>query len=115
MLSAVMVSDAGVLSCLDTKTGKENFKTRLGGNFSASPISASGRIYFFGNRRLFVSALVNLFSVDADGERCHDSQARVASSGRDQSNTDPPVDHDLFTDLACEDQHGSSSLERIPS
>ncbi len=42
-----MVSDQGVLSCLDTRTGKEHFKTRLGGNFSASPISASGRIYFF--------------------------------------------------------------------
>jgi outer membrane protein assembly factor BamB len=32
---------------LDAKTGKELWKQRLGGNFSASPIHAKGRIYFF--------------------------------------------------------------------
>lgn len=42
-----MVSDAGVLSCLDVATGKERFKSRIGGNFSASPIAAAGHVYFF--------------------------------------------------------------------
>ena len=42
-----MVSDQGVLTCLEVATGKELAKTRLGGNFSASPIAAEGRLYFF--------------------------------------------------------------------
>ncbi|HEY1599118.1 MAG TPA: PQQ-binding-like beta-propeller repeat protein [Pirellulales bacterium] len=42
-----MVSDQGVLTCLEVQTGKERFKSRLGGNFSASPISAAGNVYFF--------------------------------------------------------------------
>ena len=34
-------------ACLEAKTGKEIWKERLGGNYSASPIDAGGRIYFF--------------------------------------------------------------------
>jgi outer membrane protein assembly factor BamB len=41
-----IVSDNGVAACLDAKTGRENWKERLGGNFSASPLFAAGRIYF---------------------------------------------------------------------
>ncbi|MGH9718863.1 MAG: PQQ-binding-like beta-propeller repeat protein [Bryobacteraceae bacterium] len=41
-----MVSDNGILSCLDAKTGKPHYQQRLGGNFSASPVFADGRIYF---------------------------------------------------------------------
>ncbi len=40
-----MVSDAGILTCLEAKTGKELWQERIGGNFSASPILADGRIY----------------------------------------------------------------------
>jgi outer membrane protein assembly factor BamB len=41
------VHDAGVAACIDAKTGKELWTKRLGGAFSASPIAALGRIYFF--------------------------------------------------------------------
>jgi outer membrane protein assembly factor BamB len=41
-----LVSDRGVASCLDVKTGKVHWSKRLGGNFSASPIFADGKIYF---------------------------------------------------------------------
>jgi outer membrane protein assembly factor BamB len=41
-----IVSDSGVAACLDAKTGRENWRERLGGNFSASPLEAAGRIYF---------------------------------------------------------------------
>jgi outer membrane protein assembly factor BamB len=41
-----LVSDNGIASCVDAKTGTENWRTRLGGNHSASPIYADGRIYF---------------------------------------------------------------------
>jgi len=41
-----MVSDNGIATCVDAKTGKEHWHARLGGNHSASPIHADGRIYF---------------------------------------------------------------------
>ena len=41
-----VVSDRGVLSCLDARTGRTLWKERLGGNFSASPLAAPERIYF---------------------------------------------------------------------
>jgi outer membrane protein assembly factor BamB len=41
-----MVSDNGIASCLDAKTGNPYWRVRLGGNHSASPIYADGRIYF---------------------------------------------------------------------
>jgi outer membrane protein assembly factor BamB len=42
-----MVDDNGVGACVEAKTGKEMWRARIGGNFSASPIHAAGRIYFF--------------------------------------------------------------------
>lgn len=41
-----LVSDNGVATCLDAKTGKVHWRERLGGNFSASPIHANGKVYF---------------------------------------------------------------------
>jgi outer membrane protein assembly factor BamB len=41
-----MVTDNGIATCVDAKTGKEYWRARLGGNHSASPIYADGRIYF---------------------------------------------------------------------
>ncbi|MFO0903963.1 MAG: PQQ-binding-like beta-propeller repeat protein [Pirellulales bacterium] len=41
-----MVSDGGVASCLEAATGKEVWQQRIGGNYSASPLYADGKIYF---------------------------------------------------------------------
>ena len=41
-----LVSDNGIASCLDAKTGKVHWKERIGTAFSASPIEADGRVYF---------------------------------------------------------------------
>lgn len=41
-----MVSDIGIASALDAKTGVAHWQQRLGGNYSASPVFADGRIYF---------------------------------------------------------------------
>jgi outer membrane protein assembly factor BamB len=41
-----IVSDNGVATCLDARTGKQHWRQRLGGGFSASPLFADGRIYF---------------------------------------------------------------------
>lgn len=42
-----MIDDSGVASCLELESGKEHWRERIGGNYSASPIYANGRIYFF--------------------------------------------------------------------
>jgi outer membrane protein assembly factor BamB len=41
-----IVSDNGIASCINAKTGAPYWQVRLGGNHSASPIYADGRIYF---------------------------------------------------------------------
>lgn len=40
------VTDTGVASCVDARTGRLLWQQRLGGNFSASPVVADGRVYF---------------------------------------------------------------------
>ena len=40
-----IVSDNGIATCLDAKTGDQHWQQRIGGNFSASPLYADGRIY----------------------------------------------------------------------
>ncbi len=40
------VSDKGIATCLDAKTGEQQWMERLGGNYSASPVYADGRILF---------------------------------------------------------------------
>ena len=49
-----MVSDGGIGSCLDARTGKVHWQERLGGNYSASPILADGRIYFLSEEGITV-------------------------------------------------------------
>jgi outer membrane protein assembly factor BamB len=41
-----VVSDNGIASCLDARTGAVVWQQRLGNSFSASPILADGRVYF---------------------------------------------------------------------
>jgi outer membrane protein assembly factor BamB len=40
------VADSGVATCAAARTGEIHWNERLGGNFSASPVYADGRIYF---------------------------------------------------------------------
>jgi outer membrane protein assembly factor BamB len=40
-----MVSEKGIATCLDARTGKPVWAERLAGNFSSSPLFADGRIY----------------------------------------------------------------------
>jgi len=42
-----MVSDDGMVTCLESATGKQVWRNRIGGNYAASPLYADGRIYFF--------------------------------------------------------------------
>ena len=43
------ITDGGVASCLKADTGELVWQERVGGNFSASPVAAEGRIYFLGD------------------------------------------------------------------
>ena len=40
-----MISDRGVATCVDARTGEQHWQERIGGNYSASPIFADGKIY----------------------------------------------------------------------
>lgn len=40
------VTDGGVATCMKSETGEIAWQERLGGSYSASPVSAEGRIYF---------------------------------------------------------------------
>ena len=42
-----MTTDEGILTCLDAKTGESNWSDRIPGHYSASPIFADGKLYFF--------------------------------------------------------------------
>jgi outer membrane protein assembly factor BamB len=41
-----VVSDNGIASCLDARSGAVRWQQRLGNSFSASPVFADGRVYF---------------------------------------------------------------------
>jgi outer membrane protein assembly factor BamB len=42
-----IIDDGGVATCVEAKTGQQVWNERIGGNCSASPIIADGKIYFF--------------------------------------------------------------------
>jgi hypothetical protein len=41
-----VTESGGLVTCLDAHTGKKNWVERIGGNYSASPTFANGKIYF---------------------------------------------------------------------
>ena len=41
-----VTESGGLVTCLDAHTGEKNWVERIGGNYSASPTSANGKIYF---------------------------------------------------------------------
>jgi outer membrane protein assembly factor BamB len=42
-----MIDDGGIAGCVEAATGREVWKERVSGNYSAAPILAAGRLYFF--------------------------------------------------------------------
>ena len=76
------VTDAGVVTCLQAATGEIVYQGRLGGNYSASPVYADGRIYFLsesGETVVIASgAEFRILARNPLEERC---QASMAVSG----------------------------------
>ena len=42
-----MVNDTGIVTCLDAADGSEVWRSRISDSYSASPVAAEGRVYFF--------------------------------------------------------------------
>ncbi len=42
-----VISDTGIASCFEAKTGTQVWQQRIGGEYSASPVYADGKIYLF--------------------------------------------------------------------
>ncbi len=77
------VDDGGIASCVDAKTGLEVWRERLGGNFSASPIEAGGRLYFPNEEgKTFVLAAGREFRKLAENQLGDGFLASPAAAGR---------------------------------
>lgn len=76
-----MVSDAGIVSCLEAKTGREVWHGRIDGEYSASPLYADGRIYFFNQTgKTTVLAAGRKFKVLAENQLGSGKPTRQSSS-----------------------------------
>jgi outer membrane protein assembly factor BamB len=42
-----MIGDTGIATCLEAKTGTQVWQQRIGGEYSASPVYADGKLWFF--------------------------------------------------------------------
>ena len=76
-------TDGGVASCLKGETGEIVWQDRLNGNFSASPVSVEGRIYFLSDEG--VTTVIEAgpeFKVLAKNPLEEKVQASIAISGR---------------------------------
>ncbi|MEK6325477.1 MAG: PQQ-binding-like beta-propeller repeat protein [Acidobacteriota bacterium] len=77
-----LITDNGIATCLDANTGKEHWRARVGGNHSASPIYADGRIYFLSEEgESVVIAPGKEFKVLAKNELDGETLASMAVSG----------------------------------
>jgi outer membrane protein assembly factor BamB len=69
-----MVTASGILSCLNSGTGKIVWKERIGGDFASSPLAADGRIYLF-------SAIGGKTTVIAPGDQLQVLATNVLDDG----------------------------------
>ena len=78
-----MIGDTGVASCLEAATGQVVWTARVDGNYSASPVWAEGRVYFFSEEgRTTVIEAGRRFKVLAENELESGFMASPAVAGR---------------------------------
>lgn len=64
-----LMTDNGIATCLDARTGVPHWQNRVGGDFSASPLFADGKIYYTDERaKTTVLAPGKTFEVLAENE-----------------------------------------------
>ena len=77
-----MVNDVGIASCVEAKTGTLVWQQRIGGTFSASPLSVPGRIYLFDeDGKTTVLAAGRQFKVLAENQLDNGFMASAAVAG----------------------------------
>lgn len=76
------VDDGGIASCINRLTGEPVWSERVGGNFSASPLLANGRLYFQNEEgRTIVVAASDTFQVLAENQLADGFMASPAVDG----------------------------------
>jgi outer membrane protein assembly factor BamB len=77
------VEDGGVATCWEAKTGNVVWNERLGGNYSASPLAAEGRLYCFSEEgKTVVIAAAREFKKLAENTLADGFMASPAVSGK---------------------------------
>ncbi len=77
------VDDKGIAWCLEAKTGEVKWSQRIGGDYSASPLLAAGRLYFFSeNGSVTVVAAAPEFKKLGEGKFDDGFMAAPAVSGK---------------------------------
>ncbi len=77
------VDDNGMAGAIDAKTGADLWRERIGGNYSASPLLAEGRVYFFSEEgKVTVLAAADSFTKLAEGKFDDGFMASPAVSGK---------------------------------
>ena len=77
-----MIDNAGVTSCLEAVTGQEIWRSRVGGDFSASPIYSDGKIWLFDQKgKSTVITAGRTFQVLAENQLDDGFWASPAASG----------------------------------
>ena len=78
-----MIDDGGIASCVEAKTGAEVWRERVAGNYSASPLYADGRLYFFSEEgKATVVAAAREFKVIAENSFADGFMASPAAAGK---------------------------------
>lgn len=78
-----MVSDEGMVTCLDAPTGRQIWRSRIPGNYAASPIYADGRIYLCNQQgKTTVLKPADLFDVLATNPLDEGLMASPAAAGK---------------------------------
>lgn len=78
-----MVDDSGIASCLEAATGREIWRERVGGEHSASPLYAAGRLYFCNETgKTTVVAAKREFEILAENQLGDGFMASPAASDR---------------------------------
>jgi outer membrane protein assembly factor BamB len=76
------VDDTGIASCVEAKTGTTQWRERIGGDYSASPLLAASRLYFFSeNGSVTVLAAGPKFEKISEGKFADGFMASPAVSG----------------------------------
>lgn len=79
----IVCNDTGILTCLNALSGKEEWRARVGGNFSASPLLANGLVYLFNQEgKTTVFKANRPFEVLAENELAEGCNASPAVDGR---------------------------------